>query len=94
MEVREVFVVITLAVFNICWGAMASLPVRTLAVIETNNVAGTSLPRGGIRKRCYSIITVYVIYPSVNNCSFLSSLSIFKHFIYLHGATSILDGLV
>ena len=55
MEVREVFVVITLAVFNICWGVMASLPVRTLAVRKTNNVAGTSLPRGGIRKRCYGL---------------------------------------
>ena len=29
-----------------------------------------------------SIITVYVIYPSVINCSFLSSLSISKQFIY------------
>ena len=30
MEVQEVFVVITLGVFNICWGVMASLPVRKL----------------------------------------------------------------
>ena len=27
MEVQEVFVVLTLAVFNVCWGVMASLPV-------------------------------------------------------------------
>ena len=32
MEVQEVFVVITLGVFNICWGVMASLPVRMLIV--------------------------------------------------------------
>ena len=29
MEVQEVLMVATLAVFNICWGVMASLPVRT-----------------------------------------------------------------
>ena len=34
MEVQEVFVVITLSVFNICWGVMASLPVRTLCFKE------------------------------------------------------------
>ena len=36
MEVQEVFVVITLSVFNICWGVMASLPVRTLCFKENN----------------------------------------------------------
>ena len=30
MEMQEVFVVSTLAVFNICWSMMDSLPVRTL----------------------------------------------------------------
>ena len=34
MEVQEVFVVITLSVFNICWGVMASLPVRKLCFKE------------------------------------------------------------
>ena len=30
MELQEVFVVITLSVFNVCWGVIASLPVKTL----------------------------------------------------------------
>ena len=30
MEVQEILMVATLAVFNVCWGVMASLPVRTI----------------------------------------------------------------
>ena len=60
MEVHEVFVVITLAVFNVCWGVMASLPVRrTLFFVEkpvgTKSVAGTSVPHGGIREGRYRL---------------------------------------
>lgn len=57
MELQEVCVVITLGVFNICWGVMASLPVRTLLVrkIGSKTVAGTSLPHGGIRERSHRV---------------------------------------
>ena len=30
MEVQEILMVATLAVFNVCWGVMASLPVRPI----------------------------------------------------------------
>ena len=54
MEMQEVFVVSTLAVFNICWSMMDSLPVRTLINIAkkpaTKTIAGTSVPHGGIRE--------------------------------------------
>ena len=33
MEVQEILMVATLAVFNVCWGVMASLPVRTIILI-------------------------------------------------------------
>ena len=65
MEVQEILMVATLAVFNVCWGVMASLPVRTIILNCLSpmdcclsfiiKVSGTLVPNWGLWKRCYRL---------------------------------------
>ena len=67
MEVQEILMVATLAVFNVCWGVMASLPVRPIihnflspmewiaACSLSSKCSGTLVPNRGLWKRCYGL---------------------------------------